>query len=167
VRIITCTFLFSLVACLPTLSVGAQSGDITDCPGSQREVDACLQRKGEAADHLLNQIYGIVMKELSAGPDADDPQNLLVNSEIQRTLIGAERQWVKFRDAQCALESALIGTGTAAPAVWGQCLLGLTQERIRFLRRVAEQIQSDSKLCKANKATCVLPADPPWLLQGQ
>jgi uncharacterized protein YecT (DUF1311 family) len=161
VRIITCAFLFSLVACLPTLSVRAQSGVVTDCAGSQMEIDACLQRKWKAADHLLNEIYGIVMKELSAGPDTADSQQLLVNSEIQRTLTGAERQWVKFRDAQCAVESTLIGTGTAAPAVGGQCLLGLTQERIRFLRHVAEQIHSDSKLCQANKASCVLPADPP------
>ena len=161
VRIIICAFLVSLVACLPTLSVGAQSDAIIDCPGNQREVEACLQRKSEAADHLLNAIYGIVMKELSAGPNRDDPQDLLVNSEIHRTLTAAQRQWVKFRETQCALESALIGTGTAAPAVGGQCFLGLTQERIRFLRRVAVQIQSDSKLCLANKASCVLPADPP------
>lgn len=101
------------------------------------------------------------MKELSAGPDTYDPQDILVNSEIQRTLIEAERQWVKFRDAQCAVESALIGTGTAAPTVVGQCLFGLTRERIRFLRRVADQIHWDSKLCRTNKASCVLPADPP------
>jgi uncharacterized protein YecT (DUF1311 family) len=161
VRIITCAFLFSLVACLPTLSVRAQSRFITDCPGSQMEVTSCLQRKSEAADHLLNEIYGVVMKELSAGPDTDDPTQLLVNSEMQRTLIEAERQWVKFRDAQCALESALIGTGTAAPAVAEECFIGLTQERVRFLRGVAGQIHWDSKLCKANKASCVLPADPP------
>jgi uncharacterized protein YecT (DUF1311 family) len=161
VRIITCAFLFSLVACLPTLSVGAQRGVITDCAGSQMEIDACVQRKWKAADHLLNEIYGIVMKELSAGPDTDNPQDLLVNGEIHRTLTEAERHWVKFRDSQCVLESTLIGTGTAAPAVGAECLLGLTQERVRFLRRVAEQIQADSKLCQANKASCVLPPDPP------
>lgn len=160
-RIVTHPFLFGLVACLPSLSVGAPSDCHDRLRRSQPEIDACLQRKWKAADHSLNEIYGIVMKELSAGPDTDDPQDLLVNSEIQRTLIGAERQWVKFRDAQCAVESALIGTGTAAPAVTGQCLLGLTQERIRFLRRIAEQIHWDSKLCQANKASCVLPADPP------
>jgi uncharacterized protein YecT (DUF1311 family) len=140
--------------------VGAQSGGIADCPGSQIEVDACVQRQGVAADHLLNQIYGIVMKELSAGPDSDNPTDLLVNGEIQRTLIESERQWVKFRDAQCALEMALTGTGTAAPAIGGQCLLSLTQERIHLLRRIAEQISVDSKLCKTNKVSCVLPADP-------
>lgn len=159
-RTITYVFFFGLVACLPILSAGAPRDVITSCPGSQLEVDACLQRKWKAADHSLNEVYGIVMKELSAGPDTDDPQDLLVNSEIQRTLIGAERQWTKFRDAQCAVESALIRTGTAAPAATGQCLLRLTQERIRFLRRVAERVQWDSKLCQDNRASCVLPADP-------
>lgn len=160
-RIITGAFLLSVVACLPRLSVGAQSGGMADCPGSQREVDACVQRQGETADHLLNQIYGIVMKELSAGPDSDNPTDLLINGEIQRTLIESERQWVKFRDAQCALEMALTGTGTAAPAIGGQCILTLTQERIHLLRGIAQQIRVDSKLCRANKANCVLPADPP------
>ncbi len=56
------------------------------------EIDACLERKWEAADHALNEIYDIVRKELSAGPMTDSPQDLLVNSEIQRALIEAERQ---------------------------------------------------------------------------
>lgn len=160
-RIITFAFLFGLVACFPTLSMGAPGDVMTGCSGSQLEIDTCVQGKLKAADHSLNEIYGVVMKELSAGPSTDDPQDILVNSEIQRTLIGAERQWVKFRDAQCAAESALIGTGTAAPAVTGHCLLGLTQERIRFLRRVADQMHWDSKLCRANRASCVLPTVPP------
>lgn len=158
-RRITYGLFFCLAALVPALAVGAPGNSMTRRAGSQPEIDACLQSRWQTADHLLNKIYGIVMKELSAGPDTGDPQDLLVNSEIQRTLIGAERQWVKFRDAQCAVESALIGTGTAAPAVTGQCLLRLTQERMRFLRGVAEQVHWDSKLCRANRASCVLPAN--------
>lgn len=157
-RTITLSFLGGLVACVPTLSVGAQSNVITDCSGTTLEIDVCVQRKLDATDHLLNDIYGIVMKELLAG--TDDP-NPLFNNEITSALIAAERQWVKFKDAQCAAEAALIAPGTAGPAVEGQCLIDLTKSRIGFLRRVAELVHWHSKLCRADKASCVLPADPP------
>lgn len=159
-RTTSVAFLFGLVACVPSLSARAQSVSPAGCQGGTLEIDACVERKLKAADRLLNETYGIVIKELTAGPDTDDPQDLLVNSEIQRTLIEAERQWVRFKDAQCAAERSLIGTGTAASAVEGQCLIDLTRERIRFLRGVAQQIHWNSKLCRAEKSSCVLPTDP-------
>jgi len=112
-------------------------------------------------DHLLNEIYGIVIKEISAGPDTDDSQQLLINDERKKSLIEAERQWVKFSNAQCGVEFTLVAPGTAAPGIEGQCMIDLIRERILFLRRVAEQIHWDSKLCRSDKARCVLPADPP------
>jgi uncharacterized protein YecT (DUF1311 family) len=128
------------------------------CGATTPEIDACIQGKLAKANHLLNDIYGVVIKELAAG--TDDP-NPLFNSERKRTLILAEREWVKFQNAQCAVEAALTAPGTAVPAVTGQCMIDLIHERIRFLRRVAEQIHWDSKLCKANRASCALPPDSP------
>lgn len=126
------------------------------CGETTPEINACVQRKLEKADQVLNVIYGVVIKELSAG--TDDP-NTLFNDERKRTLISAERAWAKFKDAQCAAAFALVSPGTAAPAIEGQCMIDLIHERIQFLRRVAEQIHWDSKLCKADKVNCELPSD--------
>lgn len=65
------------------------------------------------------------------------------------------------RDAQCAVERALIGTGAAAPAVTGKCLLRLTKERSRFLpgycKTGALGLQTmrgqQGKLCSAGEFT--------------
>jgi uncharacterized protein YecT (DUF1311 family) len=132
--------------------------DYAGCGETTPEINDCVQKKLEKADQLLNEIYGVVIKELSAG--TDDP-NPLFNDERKRTLIAAERAWVKFKDAQCAVEYDLVAPGTAAPAISGQCMIDLIHERIQFLRRVAEQIHWDSKLCKADKTNCALPSDLP------
>jgi uncharacterized protein YecT (DUF1311 family) len=114
----------------------------------------------DKVDRLLNQIYGVVIKELSAGTDDPDPEPLL-NSERQRTLIAAERAWAKFKDAQCSAEYMLIAPGTGAPAFSGQCAIDLTRERIRFLRGVAGQVSRSSKLCRTDKTACLLPSVQP------
>ena len=126
------------------------------CGVTTPEVNACVQRKVDKADTLLNRIYGVVIKELSAGTVNPNP---VFNNEIRRTLILAEREWVKFQDAQCTVEATLVAPGTAAPAVAGQCMIDLINERIRFLRRVSEQIHPESKLCQGNDSNCVLPSD--------
>lgn len=162
-RAIAVAFLLAPGAYMPLLSVGAQSDATADCAASrpQPEVDACVQIKFETVDQLLNKTYDIVIKELQAGPATADQVQLLVNSEIRKTLVESQRQWIKFRDAQCDVESTLVGTGTSAAAVGGQCLIDLTRERIRFLRRVAEGLHWNSRLCRANKARCALPAEAP------
>jgi uncharacterized protein YecT (DUF1311 family) len=124
------------------------------------EVNACVQAQLTKIDGLLNQVYGIVIKELSAGTDDPDPEPL-INSERKSTLIAAERAWVKFRDAQCSAEYMLIAPGTGALALSAQCAIDLTQERIRYLRRVAGQVSLSSKLCRTNKMACSLPPLPP------
>jgi uncharacterized protein YecT (DUF1311 family) len=128
------------------------------CGETTVEINACVEDRRQKADHLLNKIYVLVLKELSAG--TDDP-NPIFNSERKSTLVAAQRDWRKFKDAQCATVAALVAPGTAAPAIYDQCVIDLIKERIRFLRSIAEQIQWDSKLCRANKANCVLPVDSP------
>jgi uncharacterized protein YecT (DUF1311 family) len=145
--------LFSLIACV-TL---AQTTSGANCPGmTTLEVDACVQAELDKDDRLLNQIYGVVIEELSAGTDDPDPEPLL-SSERRRTLIAAERAWAKFKDAQCSAEYMLIAPGTGALALSGQCAIDLTRERIRFLRGVADQVSQNSKLCRMNKTACLLP----------
>ena len=144
-----------LVACV---SARAQTTFPIGCGEATVEINACVEDRRQKADNLLITIFGVVLKELSAGTDEPNP---IFNSERKRTLVAAERDWTKFKDTQCAAVAALVAPGTAAPAIYDQCQIDLINERIRFLRSVAEQIHWDSKLCRANKANCVLPTDPP------
>lgn len=145
--------LLSFVACV----THAQTTNSANCPGmTTLEVNDCVQAELEKVDHLLNQIYGVVIKELSGGTDDPDPEPLL-NSERLRTLVAAERAWAKFKDAQCNAEYMLIAPGTGAAALSGQCAIDLTRERIRFLRGVEGQVGRNSTLCRTNKKACWLP----------
>ncbi len=139
--------------------MGVQTAAGADCPGlTTLEVNACVQAELDRVDGLLNQIYGVLIKELSAGTDAPDPEPLLY-SERLKTIVAAEKAWAKFKDAQCAAEYDLIAPGTGAAALSGQCAIDLTKDRIRFLRGVENQVSLDSKLCRADKTACALPSN--------
>jgi uncharacterized protein YecT (DUF1311 family) len=61
--------------CLCACLMGVQTAAGADCPGlTSLKVDACVQAELDRVDGLLNQIYGVLIKELSAGTDAPDPE---------------------------------------------------------------------------------------------
>ena len=63
----------------------------------------------------LNDIYEKVLKTLP--PDA------------QNDLQEAELLWLRFRDANCAVEHGLYKGGSAAPMVLSACLQAVTRQR--------------------------------------
>ena len=62
-----------------------------DCPGmTTLEVNVCVQAELGKVDGLLNQIYSVVINELSAGTDEPDPEPVLY-SERLKTLVAAKK----------------------------------------------------------------------------
>jgi uncharacterized protein YecT (DUF1311 family) len=51
-------------------------------------------------------------------------------------LIAAQRAWIAYRDAQCAVEGQEMRGGSGEPMIAGQCLARLTRERTAYLKRV-------------------------------
>ena len=49
-------------------------------------------------------------------------------------LLESQRAWLRFRDAQCGLESARNGGGSIQPMVRAQCAERMTRERTKQLR---------------------------------
>jgi uncharacterized protein YecT (DUF1311 family) len=88
----------------------------TDCAAetdSNVELKACLSRAANKADRLLNRGYQALQeairksaKEMEQPPD---PQ--------LKALTDAQKQWIDFRDANCAFEDALAFGGTAPAAI--------------------------------------------------
>jgi uncharacterized protein YecT (DUF1311 family) len=112
----------------------------------------CLNTTLVVEDKRLNAVYGLIMKMLDAG--AVDPAAFFYNK--QKSLVAAERAWVRFRDAQCAAEVDMLNQASSSGEVQvsGDCMLKMTRERIAYLKGVAASLTSDSKLCEKDADAC-------------
>lgn len=83
----------------------------------------CMSSETEQHDTRLNQGYKAAMKALDKGQ--------------QNQLRDAQRLWIKFRDADCALLGSLTG-GTIDSVNRASCFLDMTKQRADDLARLAE-----------------------------
>jgi len=83
----------------------------------------CLQAETAVWDDLLNTEY----KALRA-------QMLAQGGNLNEMLLDAQRAWITFRDAECALEYARWGDGSIRQIVAANCLMEMTAARAIELR---------------------------------
>lgn len=99
---------------------------------SNIEYKACLARAADKADAALNDTYKALLPAIrNAGKEmgqAPDPQ--LGN------LKAAQKQWIAFRDANCAFEDSLAFGGTATGGNYSSCLCALSYQRINDFERI-------------------------------
>ncbi|WKL58388.1 lysozyme inhibitor LprI family protein [Asticcacaulis sp. ZE23SCel15] len=104
----------------------AQSPDC-DNAMTQSDMNICAGRDYARADAELNRIYKQVREALK--PDAKATQ----------LLITAQRQWIAFRDATCALEAYPNTGGSLYGMVLTTCKTGLTDARTKDLTAILER----------------------------
>jgi len=88
-------------------------------PGTT-DMMACLDRAHQKADQDLNATYARIMRFLTA--------------DERPSLIEAQRQWLRYRDASCASERQLYGGGTALGPAYLACMEAETRHRAADLR---------------------------------
>ena len=122
-----------LAIAVTTLSAGAQAAD----DGHSTTYSACMDESGgvtmnmldcmgsetEQQDARLNQNYKAAMQALTPSQ--------------QTQLRDAQRLWIKFRDADCALLGSLTG-GTIDSVNSASCFLDMTKQRADDLGRLVE-----------------------------
>ena len=86
----------------------------------------CMGSEAEQQDARLNENYKAAMQALTPAQ--------------QTQLRDAQRLWIKFRDADCALLGSLTG-GTIDSVNSASCFLDMTQKRADDLAWLAEQGQ--------------------------
>ena len=108
--------------CFATLPLPANAEPKPNCraPQTQSEINMCAARKERAADRQLNQVYRTLLAKFEGTPK-------------EHQLIEVERNWLKWRDAKCPLQSQYKG-GTMAPAAHLLCITSLTEQRTRVLQ---------------------------------
>jgi len=96
----------------------AREADGETTQGSVR----CLSAETEIWDDKLNEEYKLT-RAFYAGMDTSD------GGERVDALLTAQRAWIAFRDAECAMEYAAWGAGSIRSIAGADCLMSVTAER--------------------------------------
>ena len=93
-----------------------------DCDGAitQQAMNACAAEAYRAADAELNRVYRAVL-QAAGDRHAERVRN-------------AQRAWLAFRDAHCAVEAGTVEGGSMEPMVRDHCLADATRQRTDELR---------------------------------
>jgi uncharacterized protein YecT (DUF1311 family) len=87
----------------------------------QMELNYCADQGYKSADKKLNALYRKLI-------DAAEPKE----RELLKT---AERNWIAYRDSECALETAGSEGGSIAPMEYSMCLTEKTEAHIKEFQR--------------------------------
>lgn len=92
-----------------------------DKASSTLAMSSCITSESQLQDNRLNRVYKQLMTKL--------------DSDQQKRLREVQRNWIKYRDGNCAFIGRL-GDGTIHQIDGAMCLLGTTRDRAAELERV-------------------------------
>ena len=104
---------------------------------SQMGMNICAAADYKAEDAKLNRAYREIVKRL-----ADSPED-------KKLLQTAQRDWIAFRDAECAFSTNDSKDGSIYPMLLSQCLADLTDARAKQLGAYLD--------CEEGDMSCPVP----------
>ena len=106
---------------LPQVAAAQARTPALDCQnGPQSALNECAGAAFRAADAQLNAVYRKLTARLAGGPGA-------------RSLVEAQRAWVRFRDAECELATSDNEGGSIRPMLTSACMESMTRRRTAAL----------------------------------
>lgn len=114
----------------------ALADDAPDCksPQTQADMTICAGKDHEKADKDLNAAYQKLRKQLAERDKTADASS----KGATDALVTAQRAWVAFRDANCALSGFQARGGTMEPMLIASCLADMSSKRAAELRQLSE-----------------------------
>ena len=111
-------------------------------PGDETTIgmSMCLQAETEGWDVLLNREYRATMDHMAA-MDEDEREYFPEYATRVDSLRAAQRAWIAFRDAECALAYAEWGSGSHRHIAGTACFAEMTMERTIALRDMRERFE--------------------------
>ncbi|WP_352575388.1 lysozyme inhibitor LprI family protein [Mesorhizobium sp. M0019] len=109
-----------------------------DAAKDQADPNECADAASKKSDKKLNELYQQIETRLN---DDADTRTLLVQ---------AQRDWVKFRDAECSFQTAGAAGGSVMPMLIAECMDSLTQSRVKDFEGYLK--------CREGDASCPVPA---------
>ncbi|MCB1345529.1 MAG: DUF1311 domain-containing protein [Methylobacteriaceae bacterium] len=102
-------------------------------------MSACLMAERDAWDRLLNEEYARARAESARVDAADTPDHAVRAARLR----DAQRAWIAYRDANCAVDYALPGGGSLRQITGAHCVLRMTAERSFELRALVRALGGD------------------------
>lgn len=104
----------------------------------QATMNQCADAAFKKSDAKLNTLYKQIESRLKDDPDT------------KKLLVQAQRDWVKFRDAECDFQTAGAAGGSVMPMLISMCMDSLTQSRIKDFEGYLN--------CEEGDMSCPVPA---------
>ncbi|KRA82724.1 hypothetical protein ASD76_01115 [Altererythrobacter sp. Root672] len=124
-----------LLLAQPDANAAAATEALDDCadPQAQQEMNRCAYLDFQSADAALNEEWATTVAAMKAA-DAEIDREYDQQPGHYETLLEGQRAWLKYRDAQCLMESFEARGGSMQPMLENFCMTYLTELRIQQLR---------------------------------
>ncbi|MBC3881608.1 DUF1311 domain-containing protein [Undibacterium sp. LX40W] len=106
-----------------------QSADPCKTQANTLEINECGKQELAKKDKELNAAYQQLMKKLAPADKSDDTKY----AEVKKQLIEAQKNWIKYRDADCSAKYTLYEQGSIRGIVHLSCLREKTEQRTKEL----------------------------------
>jgi uncharacterized protein YecT (DUF1311 family) len=105
----------------------------TDCANAsdQATMNQCAGQASKAADNALNTVYQQITGRLQDNPDS------------KKLLVGAQRAWIGFRDAECKFAASGVAGGSMYPMIYSTCITRVTKARVEALKEYLKCEEGD------------------------
>ncbi len=130
--------IFLALALIATGVQAAEESDINPCDAVENDVQTleCSAYSRSAAENLLGENY-LSLGERMQSLYGDNPTQL---SDITAKLKTAQQQWLKTRDADCAVEVFPATSGSKAFTIaQNDCVARMSDERSEFLELIGQE----------------------------
>ena len=111
-----------LLALAPVMFTSMAVAVDCDNASDQATMNQCAAQQHAAADKELNALYQQITTRLKGQPDR------------RKLLVGAQRAWVAFRDAECTFSASGVEGGSLYPLVYSNCTTDLTKSRVQTFK---------------------------------
>ena len=126
-----------LLALTPLLFTSFAHAVDCDNATDQATMNQCAAQQNKAADKELNALYQQINARLKGSPDS------------KKLLVGAQRAWVGFRDAECKFSASGVEGGSVYPLIYSNCITDLTKARVEAFKKYLK--------CQEGDMSCPVP----------
>ena len=126
-----------LLALTPLLFTTVAHAVDCDNATDQATMKQCAAQQNKAADKELNALYHQITERLKGSPDS------------KKLLVGAQRAWIGFRDAECKFSASGVEGGSVYPLIYSHCITDLTKARVEAFKTYLK--------CQEGDLSCPVP----------
>ncbi len=107
---------------------------------TQMEMNLCAKQSYENTKKILDKIYNKLLKVIKEKQKFYEPENQLTGKNLIAFFIDSQQQWEKYRDSAAGFEGAVYQGGSMQPLIYFNTMKRITEERIKELKDLLEEI---------------------------